>query len=521
MSIQDKFNRANVIYKITKDIDLGGETLAIPEGCTLDFQGGSFSNGTIEGKNTAIQAPITKIFGLDIELAGTWNASEAYPEWFGAKSEDDSAIISKAVSFSKTGKCKTVLVGEYNINKTINLSWYVNIEGNNSVINCNLESGNAFYCEGERIYINNCRLFGNSNCTAFNFYNVVDSHLKNVLIKEFSKGLVSSHSWCNQFDNIRFQGCGNPMMLNAQSNNFLFNKCSFVSFSNDISFINTEEIVLNGCEIANCSNYRFMTLYNAQINLIGCYFENLDTPNIVCQDASPSKINIVGGWSTNSDIYILYYNDNTSINVTGFSNHNVFVYSPYIKYLKGSISKIEKNSIPALVSQFDGKEIFSYPAYGGGSGYTEDMINENNKAITIKSQYTGFQVQGLEVDKIYTLAIKAKKHNTFNLTLRFGNSGGNYVNIPTQEENIEMRFFPFKAESSAMRFVVGQPESILELEYFGVFEGNVVDIKASNQYVMKTTPSIFKKGVPLFQTTLNKPIWWTGTKWVDANGTEV
>ena len=47
MSIQDKFNRANVIYKITRDIDLGGGTLTIPEGCTLDFQGGSFSNGIL------------------------------------------------------------------------------------------------------------------------------------------------------------------------------------------------------------------------------------------------------------------------------------------------------------------------------------------------------------------------------------------------------------------------------------------------------------------------------------------
>ena len=84
MSIQDKFNRANVIYKITKDIDLGGETLTIPEGCTLDFQGGSFSNGTIEGNNTAIQANLTKIFGLDVELIGSWNVAEAYPEWFGA-----------------------------------------------------------------------------------------------------------------------------------------------------------------------------------------------------------------------------------------------------------------------------------------------------------------------------------------------------------------------------------------------------------------------------------------------------
>ena len=47
MAIQDKFNRTNTIYKITKDIDLGGETLTIPEGCTLDFQGGKITNGTL------------------------------------------------------------------------------------------------------------------------------------------------------------------------------------------------------------------------------------------------------------------------------------------------------------------------------------------------------------------------------------------------------------------------------------------------------------------------------------------
>lgn len=47
MAIQDKFNKSNVIYKITKDIDLNGGTLTIPAGCTLDFQGGTFNNGTI------------------------------------------------------------------------------------------------------------------------------------------------------------------------------------------------------------------------------------------------------------------------------------------------------------------------------------------------------------------------------------------------------------------------------------------------------------------------------------------
>ena len=54
MAIQDKFNKANTIYKITKDIDLGGSTLTIPSGCTLDFQGDTIKNGTITLNKTKI-----------------------------------------------------------------------------------------------------------------------------------------------------------------------------------------------------------------------------------------------------------------------------------------------------------------------------------------------------------------------------------------------------------------------------------------------------------------------------------
>lgn len=51
---QNKFNKTNVIYKITKDIDLGHGILTIPAGCTLDFQGGSFSSGTIVFNSTLV-----------------------------------------------------------------------------------------------------------------------------------------------------------------------------------------------------------------------------------------------------------------------------------------------------------------------------------------------------------------------------------------------------------------------------------------------------------------------------------
>lgn len=51
---QNIFNAPNLIYKITQDCDLEGGTLTIPEGCTLDFQGGKIGNGTIQLNNTKI-----------------------------------------------------------------------------------------------------------------------------------------------------------------------------------------------------------------------------------------------------------------------------------------------------------------------------------------------------------------------------------------------------------------------------------------------------------------------------------
>ena len=54
MTTAEKFNKENTIYKIVHDIDLEGETLTIPSGCTLDFQGGKIINGTIQLSNTKI-----------------------------------------------------------------------------------------------------------------------------------------------------------------------------------------------------------------------------------------------------------------------------------------------------------------------------------------------------------------------------------------------------------------------------------------------------------------------------------
>lgn len=67
---QSKFNKSNVTYKIVNDINLGNAALTIPAGCTLDFQGGSFSNGVIVGNSTVIKPSGYKI--QNVELRGTF-----------------------------------------------------------------------------------------------------------------------------------------------------------------------------------------------------------------------------------------------------------------------------------------------------------------------------------------------------------------------------------------------------------------------------------------------------------------
>lgn len=96
---QNKFNKPNVIYKITRDIDLGNGTLIIPSGCTLDFQGGSFSNGTIVGSNTKIKAGLQKIFNNDIILTGTWNVTESFVEWVGCYPNNTQSVDFKTAYY--------------------------------------------------------------------------------------------------------------------------------------------------------------------------------------------------------------------------------------------------------------------------------------------------------------------------------------------------------------------------------------------------------------------------------------
>lgn len=59
-------NQPNTIYEIRYDFDLNGYTIEMPEGCTLVFNGGEFTNGAIISNNTKVEGSpkITKLYGF-------------------------------------------------------------------------------------------------------------------------------------------------------------------------------------------------------------------------------------------------------------------------------------------------------------------------------------------------------------------------------------------------------------------------------------------------------------------------
>lgn len=70
------------IFCVQHDYNLNGESITIPDGCTIDFENGSICNGTIVGTDTKINANVEEIFGDDITISGTWKVPYIFDSWF-------------------------------------------------------------------------------------------------------------------------------------------------------------------------------------------------------------------------------------------------------------------------------------------------------------------------------------------------------------------------------------------------------------------------------------------------------
>lgn len=75
-------------YVVAKKIDLGGQSIQLPQGCKIIFKSrGHFCNGVVEGDNIQIVSTKKRVrFGRDVQIKGkNWSAPIAFSEWFDIK----------------------------------------------------------------------------------------------------------------------------------------------------------------------------------------------------------------------------------------------------------------------------------------------------------------------------------------------------------------------------------------------------------------------------------------------------
>jgi hypothetical protein len=84
---QAMVNTANTIYHIQYDYDLNGQTITLPANVTLQFDGGSFANGTIVGNHTKVSSK-NVCFKKSLKFNGSWDGV-IYTKWLEFVSADD------------------------------------------------------------------------------------------------------------------------------------------------------------------------------------------------------------------------------------------------------------------------------------------------------------------------------------------------------------------------------------------------------------------------------------------------
>lgn len=141
--------KGNTIYIIQYDFDLNGESVTIPANCILEFDGGSLSNGTIQGYPTIKYTHDYILNNIDIVLS---ESSAIIPQNFGAKLNgvnDDTEALNKFFKVLFDSKCQGFANGTALISDTITIGCTCMLP------NLNIKTSSNF--TGAAVFIDNYR----------------------------------------------------------------------------------------------------------------------------------------------------------------------------------------------------------------------------------------------------------------------------------------------------------------------------------------------------------------------------
>ena len=221
-----QFTRSNTIYVIKYVFDLndckGENPVVIPASSALKFEGGSVKNGVLVGQDTYIIADDSDIFSDKIILKGTWNATEAFSEWFGARGDgltDDTAALQSAINSFSTIKLNS---RTYLCNNEIEVGDNKILIGEDCVLKCSEEGHSQLIVNGNNTLIKGITF--DNIAKGYPDYGY-DNGGKN------STNLVYNHS----IDGIKIEGCTFKnaicgVYIHSACKNIVINNCKFDGF---------------------------------------------------------------------------------------------------------------------------------------------------------------------------------------------------------------------------------------------------------------------------------------------------
>lgn len=646
---QDLINQSDTIYHIQYDYNLQGQTITLPANVVLNFEGGSFSNGSLVFNNTKIITNRSGIFN-SIQVSGIIQNNTILLSWWSnveyGELLNNLIASNDYITIDKDIEITTPINIQKGCTIVSDLKNIISLTDNNSYIaGINITSGNVtinnihlllndldvkgIYAHGSsEAYIGNINInnvdvshFGSksgidfeyvensqiSKCkvfdsTAYNgsvslgaIYAVYSSNIRvescdvyNVHPKGInfhrSQNCIATNCfvtdttsiyaigiYTQESDHVVYDNCivtrakGSGCKISSKSNNVIVKNCSFIDISGGyaIAMQGSSNSIFENCYIETSTT--ILVDAHPDANGSDAYNNSISGCTFKCTGTQPYLFDVRQGASkTGGGMYnnILVRIENNTIINDGYSI--IFNAGCSELYINNNIINNPINCVRSyLLDSFEfNNNIVNYSSAKSGDIYiilltgnqkNRNIIVRNNtiNANQVTSNIQAFYFSGIE----QTLEVSNNKlfgsfKGGFNLsgdnvivtdnemqgitgflpviitnTTTVKATGNRIKNCDSAFNSIDITsvsgiFTNNKAENSG-KFVAAFSKSLQSVVANNNDNINFINYPTIGTTANRPTLSSTNKGFQYYDITINKPMWWNGSNWVDGTGTTV
>lgn len=501
----------NTIYEIRYDFDLRGEIVEIPENCTLKFEGGSVKNGTITLQNTLLLGNV-QIF-CQLSNSSTIKNSNVVIDWFGAKPNDatfDNAnVFTNIRNITNLGEI-IIPTGTYHSTSFL-LPDTANLTGTSktrSIIKAISNGKDYEYTNNGNYSVKSCFIAIRSPRSTISNLCIdggVNEGYENTAIGMFQAGFITTIS------NVIIKNASiGAIDINSMGGIYNITQCEFYYGCSEFT-IRTKNIV-------------------DKLTIEKCDFEQIISP----------KANIISIEGINNNKAFILHNNR-------FENCEV----KYIYYIRhAGVTTIISDNLYLLPTFDKSSSVYNVQASSYGITIARELYQSLGNA-------THLGIVAPQVDRVhlleYTYSINQNSWGYYdennNYIGYYGTTGKPLFYVHNNRSGIivfpacsvdnfaNYRFeLPSQVVMANMQFITDGVNRIIKIPspvQRLVFETSKLSLrKDGKDYdllylfqdikgISNNRPQSPMSGSCYFDTTLNKPIWWNGTIWVDSSGVEV